>query len=122
VVKREFGGWDDYWDKLTTQIAGGNAPDVVSMHQFYVSDYARRNALLNLNDLVSSDIIDLTDFPESTVDSGKIDDNLFMVAKGITMTGWIYNTAIFDELGVDYPDFDWTWDEFKAKVRELKSA
>jgi len=47
TVKREFGGWGDYWDRLATQIAGGNAPEVVSMHQFYVSDYARRNALLN---------------------------------------------------------------------------
>lgn len=122
TVKREFGGWGDYWDRLATQIAGGNAPDVVSMHQFYVSDYARRDALLNLNEYVSSDKINLTDFPESAVDSGKIDDNIFMVAKGITMPAMAYNTAIFDELGVDYPDFDWTWDEFTATLKELKAA
>src|SRR5690606_23734467 len=122
TVKREFGGWGDYWDRLATQIAGGNAPDVVSMHQFYVSDYARRNALLNLNEYVSSDTINLTDFPESAVDSGKIDDNIYMVAKGITMPAMAYNTALFDELGVDYPEFDWTWEDFTAKLVELKTA
>ncbi|WP_078555256.1 ABC transporter substrate-binding protein [Bacillus alkalicellulosilyticus] len=122
TVAREFGGWGDYWDRLATQIAGGNAPDVVSMHQFYVSDYARRNALLNLNDLVSEGTIDLSDFPDSAINSGKIDDNIFMVAKGLTMPGWAYNTAVFDELGVEYPDMNWTWDDFQAKVAELSEA
>lgn len=122
TVKREFGGWDEYWDKLATQIAGGNAPDVVSMHQFYVSDYARRNALYNLNQLVDSQRINLSDFPESAVDSGKVDGNIFMVAQGLTMPGYAFNTAVFDELGIDYPEFDWTWEDMAEKAAELKQA
>jgi multiple sugar transport system substrate-binding protein len=120
TVKREFGGWGDYWDRLTTQIAGGNAPDVVSMHQFYVSDYARRDALVDLDTVVSSGELNLADFPESAIDSGKINDTLYMVPKGVTMPGWAYNTALLDELGVEYPDMDWTWDDFIAKVIEIK--
>lgn len=122
TVKRQFGGWTDYWDKLATQIAGGNAPDVVSMHQFYVADYARRDALLNLNELVESNTINLKNFPQSTVDSGKIGDNIYMIAKGITMSGFVYNTALFDELGVDYPKMNWTWEDFTNKVIELNNA
>lgn len=116
TVKREFGGWNDYWDRLATQIAGGNAPDVVSMHQFYVSDYARRNALL---DLETTSALDLVDFPESTIDSGRIDGKLVMIPKGVTMPGWAYNTALFDELGVRYPEMNWTYDDFVATVKEL---
>lgn len=119
TVKREFGGWADYWDRLTTQIAGNNAPDVVSMHQFYVSDYARRNALVDLQTVLDSGE-HLEDFPQSTIDSGKIDGKLYMVPKGVTMPGWAYNTALFDELGVEYPDMNWTWDDFVAKVLEIK--
>ena len=122
TVKREFGRWDDYWNRLATQIAGGNAPDVVSMHQFYVSDYAGRNALLNLNNLVDSQKINLSDFPEAAVDSGKLNGDIYMVAKGLTMPGLAYSTATFDELGVEYPKFDWTWDEFIAKVTEIQQA
>ncbi|MFV2047598.1 ABC transporter substrate-binding protein [Metabacillus sp. YM-086] len=121
-VKREFGGWTDYWDRLATQTAGGNAPDVVSMHQFYVSDYARRNALLNLGEYVDAGKINLENFPESTINSGKVGDNLFMVAKGVTMSGWVYNTALFDKLGVEYPNMDWTWDDFQEKVKEIHKA
>lgn len=122
TVKREFGGWNDYWDRLATQVAGGNAPDVVSMHQFYVSDYARRNALLNLKDQVDSGKINLENFPQTTIDSGKVGEDLFMVAKGVTMPGWAYNTALFDKLGIDYPDENWTYDDFVDKVAEIHKA
>jgi multiple sugar transport system substrate-binding protein len=119
-VKREFGGWPEYWEKLTTQIAGGNAPDVVSMHQFYVSDYARRNALLELSDFVKSDSINQKDFPESVVNSGKVDNKLYMIAQGVTMSGFVYNKALFDKLGVEYPKQNWTYEDFTNKVLELK--
>ena len=119
-VKREFGGWGDYWERLATQIAGGNAPDVISMHQFYVSDYARRNALLDLNEFVQSDTINQKDFPESVVDSGKVDGKLYMVAQGVTMSGYAYNPALFDELGVPYPKANWTWEDFENTLAQLK--
>ena len=119
TVKREFGGWGDYWDRLTTQIAGGNAPDVVSMHQFYVADYARRNALLDLETVASSGELDLSKFPDSALDSGRVDGTLYMVPKGVTMSGWVYNTALFDELGIDYPDMNWTYDDLIAISAEV---
>jgi len=119
TVKREFGGWGDYWDKLATQIAGGNAPDVISMHQFYVSDYARRNTLVDLETVTASGDLNLADFPQSTIDSGRIDGKLYMVPKGVTMSGWAYNTALFDELGIEYPSMDWTYEEFVAKAAEI---
>ncbi|WP_077624706.1 ABC transporter substrate-binding protein [Sediminibacillus massiliensis] len=122
TVDREFGGWTDYWDRLATQTAGGNAPDIVSMHQFYVSDYARRGALLNLQSLVDDGTINLESFAESTVDSGKVDDELIMVAKGVTMPGWVYNPVQLEELGVEAPNFDWTWEEFQAKMLEVDKA
>ncbi|WP_054861652.1 extracellular solute-binding protein [Gracilibacillus sp. JCM 18860] len=121
-VDRQFGGWEDYWDRLTTQVSGGNAPDVVSMHQFYVSDYARRGALHVLNDKVENGELDLSDFPEAALDSGKVGEDIVMVAKGITMPGFVYNTAVFDDLGIDYPESDWTWDDFVDKAYEIKEA
>ncbi len=119
TVKREFGGWGDYWDRLATQTAGDNAPDVVSMHQFYVSDYARRDALLDMQTVVDTGELDLSQFPESAIDSGRINDTLYMVPKGVTMPGWAYNTALFDELGVDYPDMNWTYEDFQATSAEI---
>lgn len=122
TVKREFGDWADYWDRLATQTAGGNAIDVISMHQFQVSNYASRGSLLDLSEYVDSGVINLEHFPEPVVQSGTIDDEIVMIAQGNTMTGTTYNSGMFDELGIDYPDMNWTWDDFVNKAIELNDA
>ena len=41
----EFGS---YWDKLATQTAGGQAPDIIQMDMAYIAEYGNRGALLDL--------------------------------------------------------------------------
>jgi multiple sugar transport system substrate-binding protein len=121
-IVREFGAFNDYWDKLATQTAGGNAPDVIGMHATYVADYARRNTLLDLGKYIQDGLIDLKNFPPAVQEAGKVNGKSVMVAQGVTMTGWEYNHAMFDKLGVKYPDYNWTWDDFTAKALELQKA
>ncbi len=121
-VAREPTSWGDYWDRLTTQVAGGNAPDVVSMHQFQVASYARRGALIDMWPLVEEGYLNLDGIPESVIGSGELEGELLMTAKGVTMTGWMYNTAVFDELGLEYPDFDWTREEFAETAIAVAQA
>lgn len=121
-VMREFGGWNDYWTRLTTQTGGGNAPDVISMHQFYVSDYANRGALLPLDEYVEEGLIDQSNFAEATVNSGRVGDDLYMVAKGVTMPGFAYIPAMFDEYGIEYPTDDWTYEDMEEIARQFVEA
>jgi multiple sugar transport system substrate-binding protein len=121
-IVREFGAFNDYWDKLATQTAGGNAPDIVGMHATYVADYARRNVLLDLAPYLADKTIDVNNFPPAVQEAGKVNGKTVMVAQGVTMTGWEYNSAMFDKLGIKYPDYNWTWDDFNAKVIELQKA
>jgi multiple sugar transport system substrate-binding protein len=121
-IVREFGSWGDYWDKLATQTAGGNAPDIIGMHATYVADYARRNTLLDLSSYIEDGTVDISNFPPAVQGAGKVNGTTVMVAQGVTMTGWEYNSGMFDDLNVEYPDYDWTWEDFKAKLAELKEA
>ncbi|MED4227715.1 sugar ABC transporter substrate-binding protein [Neobacillus cucumis] len=120
-IKREASGWGDYWQKLSTQTAGGNAPDVFGMHASYVSDYANRNTLLKMDSYVTDKTIDQSNFPKAVVNSGKINGNLYMIAQGVTMTGFVYNPSLFDKLGVAQPAADWTWDDFAKTALALKA-
>ena len=121
-VDRPFASWGEYFDRLSTQIAGGTAPDVIGMHQRYVSEYALRGAFADLQPFVDSGELDLTDFPESVIKAGYVSGTLYMVTQGVTGSGISYNSGVFDQLGVDYPDMDWTWDEYVSKLEELKRA
>ncbi len=122
TIVREFGGWGDYWDRLATQTAGGNAPDVQGQHLRQVSDYARRGALLPLDEYVEQGIIDLSNFPDPIREAGRLEGQTLMVAQGYTVIGTFYNRAIFDELGVEYPDFRWTWDQYRETLTALREA
>src|SRR3954468_9607327 len=64
------GEFNTYWDKLATQTAGGQAPDVIQMDMAYIAEYGNRGALLDLGK------VDTSKFVEGTVDSGKIKDQL----------------------------------------------
>lgn len=118
-VKREFTDFAGYWDRLATQTAGGNAPDVITFHPTYLSDYAKRGALMPLDDLVAQGKINLSDFDQAIIDSGKYDGKIYMVTLGNSIPGVFYNKKLFDEAGVPYPDMDWTWDDFMDTALKL---
>ncbi|TDF99513.1 ABC transporter substrate-binding protein [Paenibacillus piri] len=121
-VSREFADFGPYWDKLSTQMAGGNAPDIVHMHQTKLADYAKRNQLLALDDLVKSKEIDLTDFSPAVVDSGKVNGKQYAVSLGYSVDTVYYNADLFKRSGVTPPAENWTWDDFIKKAIELKKA
>lgn len=122
VLEREFAGWDPYWEKLAIDTAAGNAPDLIHMHQVFLSDYATRGALLDLGPLVESGQIDLTHFPQGIIETGMLSGTNYMITLGNSAPGVHYNTVIFEENGIPAPDYTWTWDDFKAIALALREA
>lgn len=121
-LDREFADWGPYWERLATQTAGGNAPDILHMHQLNLEQYAGRGALLDLTPLVESSEIDLSNFSQGVIDSGKIGDRIYMVTLGNSAPGTHYNERLFAEVGVAAPGFEWTWDDFVSKAIALSDA
>lgn len=122
TVERETSTWADYWNKLATQVAGNNAPDVMGMHPQYASDYANRGALLNLDGLIADGIISIDDIPESVVEGGKVAGNLCMISMGVTVQCNLINKTLFEQVGVEYPVGELvTWDEFVALCKEFRT-
>lgn len=123
-VIRESNTWTDYWDKLATQVAGGNAPDVMGMHPQFVSDYAGRGALANLEPFMDSGVIRTADIPEAVLEGGRVNGLMCMVSQGVTFTNLVANKTLLDEMGVGIPamDGDWTWSEFAQKARDFRAA
>ena len=105
-----------YWDKLATQTAGGQAPDIIQMDMNYIAEYGTRGALLDLKD------VDVTKFVEGTVDSGKIEDKLVGVNAGINSALFFANPKIFEKAKMDLPDdTTWTWDQLIEVGAEVAS-
>jgi multiple sugar transport system substrate-binding protein len=110
-VDSETVGWADYWTRLATQVAGGNAPDVIQMDYRYIHEYARRRALRALDDMMP-DPLDIRDFGEANIETGKVDGRVFGVSMGVNSTAMIYDTTVFERLNIRPPTAQTTWAQF----------
>lgn len=118
VVDGETVGWDDYWPRLATQVAGRNAPDVMQMDYRYIFEYARRGALAPLDDFLG-DTLDLSGFDQATIDGGSVDGSLYGVSLGANSSAMMINAAVFEELGIPLPDNSLTFAQLKEIGDEI---
>ncbi|RCW74906.1 ABC transporter substrate-binding protein [Saliterribacillus persicus] len=119
TINAEFTGWDGYWEKMATQAAGGNLPDIVQMDYKYLAEYAGKDLLANLNDHVDSGALDLSDVEDTYVSGGRLDGNLYAVNMGANAHAIAYDPAMFEEAGVDAPEPGYTWEDLKSFSKEV---
>lgn len=111
LIKPEYGDWSGYWDKLATQTAGNDMPDVLQMDEKYIAEYSSRGALLDL----SKYGVDTTDLVQDVLQAGKSDAGLTGIPAGINAATIIANPKVFKDAGVELPDDQtWTWEDYKS--------
>ena len=120
-IEGESFGWDNYWTRLATQAAGGNAPDLFQMDYRYIFEYARRGALLDLTPYLDKSL-KISDFGQANIDSGKVDGKLYGVNLGVNSSAVMVNTVAWKEAGVEAPGNDTTWDDFADACAKLTQA
>jgi multiple sugar transport system substrate-binding protein len=115
-IKPEYGDWSGYWDKLATQVAANDAPDIIQMDEKYITEYSTRGALLDL----SKYEIDTSKLDEAALNAGKGEKGLTGIAAGINAATILANPAVFKAAGVELPDDKtWTWDDFERISAEV---
>lgn len=105
----EFGA---YWENMTVQASGKNLPCVPQMQNRTMADYADRGALMPLDDIVESGTIDVSNIPETVLDSGRgKDGKLYMIPYGAAFGSLLVNVTDIEELGLETPPegYDWQW-------------
>ncbi len=114
-------GWGDYWTRLATQVAGGNVPDLIQMDYRYIFEYARRNALRPLDDLIP-DPLAIADFGETNLGTGKVDGKLYGVPMGLNSTAIFFDRTAIEGFGLKVPDLTTTWAQFAELAVAITKA
>ena len=96
----EYCAFGDYFTKLNTQIAGGDAPDVFLIRYSEISTYGREGLLMDLNDVVADGSLDLSNVADGNMSGVKWDGVLYGVPTGVNASCAIYNKTLLDELGL----------------------
>ena len=120
VFDGEFMAFADYWPKLGTQVAGGNAPDILQMDYRYIVEYANRNAIAPLDDFVGKEL-DLADFDADQLEGGKVNGKLYGISLGANSVAVMVNKTAFEEAGVAIPGPEFSYADLPALAEEWNS-
>lgn len=122
-VNIEVVNWDNYWTLLEAGATGGDMPDVFWMHSNNAEMYMSAGKLLDLTDYIAnSEVVDLNNYYADITALYTKDGKNYAVAKDHDTIALLYNKAIFDQYGVDYPTDDWTWEDYKAAAEKITEA
>lgn len=117
-VKPEYGDIGGYFDKLATQVAANDAPDVITMGGAYPAEYANRGALLDLAKV--SGVLDLSNTDQGALENGQVQGTQYGVSTGANALAVVANPAVFEAAGVPLPeDSNWSWDDFSRIAAEV---
>ncbi|GHI99188.1 MULTISPECIES: ABC transporter substrate-binding protein [Streptomyces] len=119
TVRTSNADFGSYMQKLATQAAGGGIPDVAQLDYRQISQYSGGGALLPLGDAVEDGTIRTSDMDEEFVATGEYEGKLYAVPMGRGITGYAYDSKIYQQAGIPAPRPDWTWDEWAEANRKI---
>ena len=108
-VDQEFASFNDFQERMTTQIAGGTVPNIFWIAAPQVITYHSQGLYRDLSGLPH---FDYDQYDEETLERIRIDGELNTLPMGISIPSLRYNATYLDEDGAALPDYEseWTWD------------
>ena len=121
-VAYEYSGFGGYFDKLLTQMAGNNAPDLVQLSYTAVNEYVVRGQLQPLNEFIDNGTLDISQLDQTLLDTYKVDGKYYAIPTGVNTLFLYYNKTLFDKYGIEYPVTGMTIDEVYVRAKEFTDA
>ena len=120
TVQLEPVSGSDYYARLLTQIAAGDAPDIMNIGDDAVPQFVDAEAFLPLDDFIAGeDGLDTSIYLPGLLEPGQWEGQQWFLPKDYSPMAVYYNKAIFDEYGVPYPEAGWTWDDLVDVATQL---
>ncbi|WP_350347576.1 extracellular solute-binding protein [Agromyces sp. G08B096] len=119
TVTASFAPNQELQTSVRTQLAGGNAPDIVAV-------YPGNGSAMSMAQLAEAGMLeDLSDqewtstVPEGFQGAFTYEDGVYVYSPGASVLGVVYNTELFEQLGLEVPT---TMSEFEAVAEQVKAA
>jgi multiple sugar transport system substrate-binding protein len=113
------GTTDDLLQKLQAGFASGKYPDICYAYGNWASQLGTSGRTLDISEQVAEPDSGWEEFPEAARATATVDDIVIGMPAVVDDLGIIYNTDLFDEAGLDYPDENWTWDDFREAAMAI---
>lgn len=119
TIEPEFTEFEAYLDRLSTNVAGGDTPDVMQMDARWLREFANDGVLLELDDHIGEDL-DTSQLDELMLPTGQVDETTFAIPTGGNTFTITTDPAVFEAAGVEVPDDEsWTWDDYVEVATQI---
>jgi pectin-derived oligosaccharide transport system substrate-binding protein len=117
-VQTEYSAYDAYYQKLSTQIAGGAAPDLLQIDRPNLGEYQGRQVLLRL-DPYAGKALGVAQISPQLLAAGKVNGGQYAIPGGQLTQMLVYDPAVFARAGVQVPAGAWSWRQFAADMARV---
>ncbi|MEQ0564531.1 extracellular solute-binding protein [Amycolatopsis sp. NEAU-NG30] len=121
TVQTEYAAYDAYFQKLSTQVAGGASPDLIQLDRATLGEYQHRHVLADLSPYVGK-AIDVSGIAPALLAGGQVEGKQYAVPGGQTTQMLAYDPAVFTKAGVEPPSGPgktWTWTQFGEALAKV---
>jgi multiple sugar transport system substrate-binding protein len=115
----EYYAWNDYWTKMSAEIAGGSAPDIMQQDYAYITQYDSKGLLVDLKPYTTNGKLNVKDVSDSVLSGGMIGNKMVALSLGSNCMATAYDPALFQKAGIPEPTAAWTWEEHNKTVLAL---
>lgn len=120
VVVVECFPFREYFQKITTATAGGNAPDVFWVDFPLIADYVYRKTIIPLDKYVTQE--DLADYYPTPRDNMERAGQVWALPMHQSTEALVYNASLVEQAGLKMPRSlkeQWTWQQFLSAAQKL---
>ena len=115
-IKAEYSGWDGHFEKLSTQITGNTAPDIMQTDWNWLYIFSKNgDGFYDLNEL--KDDFDLSNYDEQALSYTTINGKINAIPVGMNGMAFYYNKTLYDKVGLPLPK---TVDDLKIAAKLMK--
>ncbi len=115
VASHVYVPFADYEKQLTLGVASGELPDIVIMDGCGMASFIQMDLFGDISDAD----INWDEYIAGPMESTMMDGKHYGIPFATNCTALFYNKDMFDAAGLDYPDENTTWDEFREMAKAL---
>lgn len=121
-VEVETAPFDEYFAKLQTQIAGGEAPDAFELNFENFVAFASKGALADLGSFVQADeTFNVSAYYPRAFQAFSLEGTQYALPESYSTVLLFYNKELFERAGLAPPTDDWTWADERAAAERLRA-
>ncbi|MDF2993278.1 MAG: sugar transporter substrate-binding protein [Microbacterium sp.] len=113
-----------YDDRLATQFAAGDAPDIIQVTSGHVTSYGQRGGLVDIATV--KEYIDTSGISPGVLNQDSVDGKNYAVPITVNASGIMLNVTLMEQYGLERPDDEnWTWEdlfEYASSVYEASDG